>query len=51
MKGAEIAKGYLVNNRKIAQHTVYHIYQKNLSWQPYLYILPKTSCIDRENIY
>lgn len=28
MKGAEVAKGYLVNNRKIVQHKVYHIYQK-----------------------
>lgn len=29
MKGAEIAKGYLVNNRKIVRHIVYYIYQKN----------------------
>lgn len=28
MKGAEVAKGYLVDNRKIVQHKVYHIYQK-----------------------
>lgn len=51
MKGEDIAKGYLVNNRKTVQHIVYHIYQKFLNWQQYLYILRRNFCTDGENIY
>lgn len=51
MKGAEIAKCYLINQRKIAQHIAYHIYQKYSSWQECLYMGRRNSYTAGENMY